>query len=59
VADPGTYLEAAASTEMKIDYVFDTHVHADHLSTGPALAAVAGAHYILSSKPMLPFRSRG
>jgi glyoxylase-like metal-dependent hydrolase (beta-lactamase superfamily II) len=58
VADVGTYLDAAKATGMKIDYVIDTHVHADHLSTGRALADAAGAEYILSKKAdvAIPFK---
>src|SRR5690242_14129564 len=37
VADIDTYLDAARAAGMKIDYVIDTHVHADHISTGRAL----------------------
>lgn len=50
LADPDTYLEAAKATGVKIDYVFDTHVHADHISTWPGLTAASGAKYILGSK---------
>lgn len=32
---------------MQIRYVIDTHVHADHVSTGRKLAAMAGANYVL------------
>ena len=32
---------------MKICYVIDTHVHADHLSTGRKLAEMTGAKYAL------------
>jgi hypothetical protein len=28
-------------------FVIDTHVRADHLSTGPELATAAGATYVL------------
>ena len=57
VADVGVYLQAAETTGMKIDYVIDTHVHADHISTGQALADAADAQYILSAKAdvALPF----
>ena len=37
VADPDTYLRAAQEAGLKIDYVIDTHVHADHVSTGRPL----------------------
>lgn len=32
---------------MRILYVIDTHVHADHVSAGRALAQAAGADYVL------------
>ena len=50
LADPDTYLEAAKVTGVKIDYVFDTHVHADHISTWSGLTTASGARYILGSK---------
>jgi glyoxylase-like metal-dependent hydrolase (beta-lactamase superfamily II) len=58
IADIESYLEAAKAAGMKIDYVFDTHVHADHLSTGRALASAAGAEYVLSDKAdiVIPFK---
>jgi glyoxylase-like metal-dependent hydrolase (beta-lactamase superfamily II) len=43
--DITTYLEAAKAAEMQIRYVIDTHVHADHISGGRALAAATGAQY--------------
>jgi hydroxyacylglutathione hydrolase len=49
VADVDTYLDAARAAGMKIDYVVDTHVHADHISTGRALANAADAQYILAA----------
>jgi hydroxyacylglutathione hydrolase len=47
VAEPELYLSAAAELGMDIRCVVDTHVHADHLSTGSALARRAGAPYLL------------
>jgi hydroxyacylglutathione hydrolase len=47
VGDIAPYLEAAAATGMRILYVIDTHMHADHVSPGRTLAEVAGAEYVL------------
>jgi len=47
VKEPSFYMEAAASVGLNIRYVIDTHVHADHLSTGRDLAAAADAAYVL------------
>lgn len=47
VEPPEFYLQAAAELGMEIRYVVDTHVHADHLSTGPMLAERASAPYVL------------
>jgi len=47
VDDPAFYVGAADQTGIQIRYVVDTHVHADHLSTGRALAAATGAAYVL------------
>jgi glyoxylase-like metal-dependent hydrolase (beta-lactamase superfamily II) len=57
-AEPQLYLDAAAGLGMKIEWVIDTHVHADHRSTGQTLAAEAGAAYALheSSGAQLPHR---
>ena len=41
------YLDAAAEIGVRILHVFDTHLHADHLSSGRALAEAAGAGYVL------------
>jgi hydroxyacylglutathione hydrolase len=41
------YLAAASVTGMRILYVVDTHIHADHVSAGRRLADVAGAEYVL------------
>ncbi|MDD9940949.1 MAG: MBL fold metallo-hydrolase [Myxococcales bacterium] len=45
--DVDAYQAFARSKGMRIAYVFDTHVHADHRSGGPALARQAGAPYCL------------
>jgi hydroxyacylglutathione hydrolase len=59
VGDLQPYLEAAAQTGMRILYVIDTHIHADHISMGRRLAEAAGAEYVLfeSAKADFPFRA--
>jgi len=47
VGDIGAYLRAAQDTGMRILYVIDTHIHADHVSAGPELARASGAPYVL------------
>lgn len=47
VGDIEPYLHAAEEAGMRICYVIDTHVHADHVSAGRALAEAAGAEYVL------------
>ena len=41
------YLRASRETGMRIVDVIDTHVHADHLSGGRALAETVGARYLV------------
>ena len=40
-----TYLDLAAEHGMTITHVIDTHIHADHISGGPAMAAELGVPY--------------
>jgi hydroxyacylglutathione hydrolase len=47
VAEPAFYLREADALGLVLRYVVETHVHADHVSTGRALAAAAGAEYVL------------
>lgn len=58
VGDTDRYLDAAATASVRIRYVIDTHVHADHVSTGRALADAASADYVLfaGTKTAFPFR---
>jgi len=39
------YLETARQAGASVTHIFDTHVHADHISGGPALAQATGAPY--------------
>ncbi len=47
IEPPAFYLRAAEDAGLRILFVIDTHVHADHISTGPELATAAGATYVL------------
>ncbi len=47
--DAAWYLHEAQRLNVEISYVFDTHIHADHVSGGRALAAASGAAYLLHS----------
>src|ERR1700752_3521267 len=49
------YLRAAEAAGMRIHFVIDTHVHADHLSAGRQLAEAAGAEYVLSAAANVSF----
>ena len=40
---------------MRIRFVIDTHIHADHRSAGRALAREAGAEYVLHAVPDVAF----
>jgi len=59
VGDIAPYLSAADATGMHIHYVFDTHLHADHVSAGRALADAAGAEYVLFADAKVTFPFRG
>jgi glyoxylase-like metal-dependent hydrolase (beta-lactamase superfamily II) len=58
---PEPYLELAADQDMAVTHVVDTHVHADHISGGPALSAMLGAEYHLPPEDcggVVPFPNR-
>jgi glyoxylase-like metal-dependent hydrolase (beta-lactamase superfamily II) len=58
---PQPYLDLAAEHAMTVAHVVDTHVHADHISGGPALAAVLGVEYHLPPEDcggVVPFPNR-
>ena len=65
VVDPARvtnpYLDLAAEHDMRVTHVIDTHLHADHISGGPALAQATGAVYHLPPEDAgspLPFPNR-
>lgn len=45
-----TYLDFAKSKDVEITNVFDTHLHADHISGGRHIAEKTGANYYLPPK---------
>lgn len=47
-ADVDQYLDRAAARGWRLTHVFDTHLHADHLSGARALAAASGATLVLN-----------
>jgi glyoxylase-like metal-dependent hydrolase (beta-lactamase superfamily II) len=53
------YLEAARATSMQINFVIDTHVHADHISGGRRLAEATGAKYVLHANVGARYNFRG
>lgn len=58
VEEPEYYFRAAREAGLQIRWVIDTHLHADHVSTGRALADAARAGYVLhaSAGARFPFR---
>jgi glyoxylase-like metal-dependent hydrolase (beta-lactamase superfamily II) len=55
VEDVDAYIAFAASKNMRITHVIDTHVHADHRSGGRQLAAQSGATYCLHESAAVAF----
>ena len=58
LGDLAPYLRTAEETGMRILYVIDTHLHADHVSAGRALAKAAGAEYVLFADASVSFPFR-
>jgi glyoxylase-like metal-dependent hydrolase (beta-lactamase superfamily II) len=59
LGDIAPYLRTAEETGMRIRYVIDTHLHADHISAGRILAEAAGAEYVLFGRANVAFPFRG
>lgn len=61
--DEAWYIDQARKLNVEITYVFDSHIHADHLSGGRTLAALTGANYALHEsnvgKTAFPFTPVG
>ena len=59
VGDIAPYVEGTVQMGMRILYVIDTHLHADHESAGRTLAAETGAEYVLHREAAVAFPFRG
>lgn len=59
VGDIVPYLRAAEDAGVRIRYVIDTHIHADHLSAGRKLAEAGSADYVLFADAKVGFPFRG
>ena len=55
IGDIAPYLQVADNTGMRIRFVIDTHIHADHRSVGLALTRDAGAEYVLHAGAEVAF----
>ena len=58
-SDLDTYRDLATTSGVKIVHVIDTHVHADHVSGGRALAESVGARYYLHESAKASFQFHG
>lgn len=62
VVDPSRAIDVydsfLARSGARLAYVLDTHVHADHISGGPVLAARRGANYFVSAGADFDLRRR-
>lgn len=52
---PAVYQELAVAQGWQITHVLETHIHADHLTRGRALAAACGATYLLPEQQRVHF----
>lgn len=59
VGDIGPYVHAAEENGMRIRYVIDTHLHADHVSAARVLAEATGAEYVLFGEAQVDFPFHG
>jgi glyoxylase-like metal-dependent hydrolase (beta-lactamase superfamily II) len=58
IGDIERYLKESEEGQVPLSYVIDTHLHADHVSSGRELAAVTGADYVIfaGTDANYPFR---
>jgi glyoxylase-like metal-dependent hydrolase (beta-lactamase superfamily II) len=55
---PDVYIDLAERRRVRIRYVVDTHIHADHLSRSRSLAEAVGAELLLPSQNRVRFPYR-
>lgn len=54
--DPKVYMDIARQNGWNINYVLDTHIHADYVSRTPELAKASGAKHALIDKAKVAFK---
>jgi glyoxylase-like metal-dependent hydrolase (beta-lactamase superfamily II) len=59
IEDIAPYLQDAETFGLHIEYVVDTHVHADHLSGGRRLAEASGGRYVLFGQAGASYQFEG
>ena len=59
IGDIGRYLKESEDGNVALRYVIDTHMHADHVSSGRALAEAAGAEYVILAGTETEYSFRG
>jgi hydroxyacylglutathione hydrolase len=59
VRDIARYVAASETLGLPIQYIVDTHLHSDHLSTGRELAEATGAKYVLFAGSQADFEFHG
>ena len=56
--DVGVYLNIAREHEMRITHIFDTHVHADHVSGAQELRALTGADICIHESAPVRYQAK-
>ena len=59
IGDIERYLKESEEGDVPIRYVFDTHMHADHISSARELAEAAGAEYVVHAGAETNYAFRG
>ena len=59
IGDIGRYLKESEEGNVAIRYVIDTHMHADHISSGREFAEAVGAEYVILAGTETNYTFRG